>query len=70
MTFTPCSTRHKSCSPAHADLVTGYRLARYNDEIRHEALLDSRNVGERALAKENGHKLIDFQQWLKAHKRT
>src|SRR4051812_26338642 len=64
--FVPCSPKHHHCSPAHAALVAGYRLARHDEEIRHEATLT--NPGDLKLAKENGFKLITFKDWLIAHK--
>lgn len=66
MTFTPCSPRHKSCSPAHAALIRGYIEERQRQELALEEQIDG--PGERQLWKENGGKLIGFYDWLKAHK--
>jgi hypothetical protein len=66
--FVPCSPRHHHCSPAHAALVAGYRLARYDEEIRHEAILS--NPGDKKIWKENGGKLINFKDWLIGNKRS
>lgn len=68
MTFTPCSARHKSCSPAHADLVAGYRIERYRQEMQQEDFTGNYR-GDIEHAKAKGHNLIDFRAWLKAHKR-
>lgn len=69
MTFTPCSPRHKSCSPAHAELVESYRNERWRQEQQQEASTGN-YAGDIAHAKAKGHKLIDFGDWLKAHKRN
>jgi hypothetical protein len=69
MTFTPCSTRHRSCSPAHADLVASYRIERWRQEQAFEELTGA-YAGDVEHAKAKGHTLIDFGAWLKAHKRT
>lgn len=68
MTFTPCSPKHKSCSPAHADLVRSYRIERWRQEVQHEVQLDPRNVGERQFWKENGGHVVTFGDWLHWHK--
>lgn len=63
----PCSSKHgKFCSIAHADLVQTYRDERYRQEIENESTLE--NPGEKQIWKENGGKLINFQEWLIAHK--
>ena len=66
MTFVPCSPKHKSCSPFHADMVREYQRERERQETAHEVELTSR--GEYEHWKANGGKLIDFTTWLKAHK--
>lgn len=65
--FVPCSSRHKSCSPAHAELVNDYRLERWRQEALFEAETGL-NETEIQTWKENGNKLIDFKGWLKAKK--
>lgn len=67
MTFTPCSSKHKSCSPAHAALVESYRVERWRQERLQESATGN-YPGDIAHAKAKGHSLIDFRQWLKAHK--
>lgn len=69
MTFTPCSPRHRSCSPAHADLVGGYREERERQERNFEDRTGNYR-GDIAHAKAKGAKLVDFKVWLKANKRT
>lgn len=68
MTFTPCSIKHKSCSPAHADLVSNYRIERHRQEVYLEQVTGAHG-GDIAHWKGKGGKLIDFGAWLKAHKR-
>lgn len=68
MTFAPCSPRHKSCSPAHAALVDGYRQERERQE-QHLEDVTGNYAGDIEHLKAKGHILIDFQQWLKANKR-
>lgn len=62
-----CSPRHKSCSPAHADLVRGYQAERWRQELALE-LATGGYLGdiEHWIAK--GGRLIDFKAWLVAHK--
>lgn len=66
--FTPCSPRHRSCSPAHAELVESYRDERFRQEVQLEKRTGG-YAGDIAHAKAKGYKLIDFRQWLRAHKR-
>lgn len=63
--FVPCSPRHLHCSPAHAELVRGYREERERQETANEYLHAN---GERKFWKANGGKMIDFKMWLKSHK--
>lgn len=67
MTFTPCSTKHKSCSPAHADLVNNYRIERHRQEVIQEDITGA-YPGDIEHWKAKGGKLISFRSWLKAHK--
>jgi hypothetical protein len=67
MSFTPCSKRHKACSPAHAALVESYRVERWRQERVFEKQTGG-YPGDMAHAKARGHRLIDFRDWLKAHK--
>lgn len=69
MTFTPCSSRHKSCSPAHAELVADYRVERWRQEVELEGVTGN-YAGDIEHWKSKGGKLIDFRQWLISHKRT
>jgi hypothetical protein len=69
MTFTPCSPRHRSCSPAHAALVEDYRLERWRQEQMMSDLTGS-YPGDITHWKAKGGKLIDFGHWLRAHKRN
>jgi len=66
MKFTPCSVRHKSCSPAHAALVRGYREERERQETLNEMVLS--NPAELKIWKENGNRLITFKDWLIGNK--
>jgi hypothetical protein len=66
--FVPCSRKHKSCSPAHASLVAGYRAERERQEKLFEAETGNYE-GDIKWHKENGHQLITFKTWLKANKR-
>jgi hypothetical protein len=68
MTFTPCSKRHRSCSPAHADLVQSYRVERWRQERIQESMTGNYR-GDIEHVKAKGHTLIDFRAWLKAHRR-
>lgn len=64
--FTACSSKHKSCSPFHADLVRGYQRERE----RQETLFDEQTAGhdgDKRHAKDTGHQLITFGQWLAGH---
>ena len=67
-TFTPCSPRHRSCSPAHAGLVESYRLERWRQEHQLEGITGG-HAEDYEHWKAKGGKLIDFRGWLKAHKR-
>lgn len=67
LVFTPCSPRHRSCSPAHAALVRGYR----EERERQESLFEEHTGAYRAdeeHAKAKGHTMIDFHVWLRANK--
>lgn len=66
--FTPCSPKHKSCSPFHANVVRGYREERQRQEIAHDGLWNHPETGEYVAWKDRGGKLIGFAEWLKAHK--
>lgn len=69
MTFTPCSPKHKSCSPAHAELVESYRQERWRQIVDRERLTGDYDADiEHWEAK--GGKLISFTDWLQAHKRN
>lgn len=65
--FTPCSPRHRSCSPAHADLVSNYRVEHHRQEVQLE-LITGGHQSDYEHWKAKGGKLIDFAAWLKAHK--
>lgn len=66
---TPCSAKHeKHCSRWHADLVLGYRLERYRQEVAHEGLTGG-HTGDAAHVKAQGHALVTFSDWLKANRR-
>jgi hypothetical protein len=67
MTFTPCSPRHKSCSPTHAAMVWEYRAERARQEVRLEAVTGG-YIADHDHWKAKGGKLISFGDWLKAHK--
>lgn len=67
MTFTPCSPRHRSCSPAHAELVDGYRLERERQQAQLDRFTGAYD-SDVAHWKAMGGKLIDFRVWLKAHR--
>lgn len=67
MTFTPCSPRHKSCSPAHAELVESYRDERFRQEVQLENRTGNYR-GDIEHWKAKGGKLISFRDWLKAHR--
>ena len=69
MTFTPCSPRHRSCSKAHAELVESYRSERHRQEVALEGVTNG-HAQDYEHWKAKGGKLIDFGQWLKAHKRN
>ncbi|ACI12476.1 gp60 [Mycobacterium phage Konstantine] len=62
----PCSPRHRHCSMAHAELVRDYRAERERQETEQEMILSS--PGERKRWEENGGRLINFQDWILAHK--
>lgn len=65
MSFIPCSPRHKSCSPAHAELVNDYQAERYRQEIALEAVTGGYEADyEHWRAK--GGKLITFAEWLRS----
>lgn len=66
--FTPCSPKHKSCSPAHAAMVWSYREERRRQEIQYE--LPYSYDGDRKLMRENGISLVTFKDWLIANKRS
>jgi hypothetical protein len=68
--FTPCSPKHKSCSPFHADMVRSYTQERQRQEIAHDGLWDAYGSGEYTAWKDQGGQLITFGEWLRAHKRT
>jgi hypothetical protein len=68
MSFAPCSRRHRSCSPAHADLVSNYRIERHRQEVALETITGG-HEHDKEHWKAKGGKLIDFRTWLKAHKR-
>jgi hypothetical protein len=65
--FTPCSPRHRSCSPAHSALVEDYRSERHRQEIALEAITGG-HIADKQHWEAKGGKLIDFADWLKAHK--
>ena len=65
--FVPCSPKHKSCSPAHAELVRGYREERQRQEAELEDITNGYD-GELERWRENGGKLITFKEWLIGHK--
>jgi predicted glycoside hydrolase/deacetylase ChbG (UPF0249 family) len=69
MTFTPCSPRHKSCSPAHAALVESYRQERWRQEVQLEAVTNG-YTADYEHWKAKGGKLITLSDWLKAHKHS
>lgn len=69
VTFTPCNTRHRSCSPAHADLVNNYRSERHRQEVELEAITGNYPADQQHW-KAKGGKLITFGDWLKAHRRA
>lgn len=70
MTFTPCSPRHTSCSPAHAELVRGYQAERYRQWETREVILGMFNRdGMMRIWRENGGRLVTFGDWLRWHKR-
>jgi hypothetical protein len=69
MTFTPCSSKHRSCSPAHAELVDSYRRERWRQEYVLEAQTGNYR-GDVEHWKAKGGRLIDFSTWLKARKRN
>lgn len=60
--FTPCSTRHRACSRAHAELVRGYTAERIRQE---QARADETGMwcGDEKRWDED-HRLITFKQWL------
>lgn len=66
--FVPCSSKHKSCSPAHASLVQGYRAERERQLLLFEAVSGGYK-GDIKIWKEN-HSLITFKTWLKANARN
>jgi hypothetical protein len=67
MTFIPCSPRHKSCSPAHAELVESYRIERHRQEVELEAATGG-YAGDIAFYKATNGWIVSFGDWLKAHK--
>lgn len=69
MNFTPCSAKHKSCSPAHAAMVRSYREERQRQEQELENMTGN-GRGEREHWKHHGGKLIDFKSWLIGNKRS
>lgn len=69
MTFTPCSPRHRSCSPAHADLVDSYRQERWR-QIEELDKVTGHYPSDYEHWKAKGGRLIDFSTWLKARKRN
>lgn len=67
--FVPCSPKHKHCSPAHTQLVAGYR----EERARQEILLENETgnyAGDLKWHKENGKTIITFKTWLKSNKKT
>lgn len=68
MTFVACSPKHKSCSAAHSALVQGYRDERHRQEVQLEGWTGG-YVGDVIQWMAKGGKLIDFRDWLKAHRR-
>lgn len=58
--FVPCSRRHKSCSPDHAELVRDYQRERERQETANEVPI--------AYGEFEG-RLIDFKKWLISHRR-
>jgi hypothetical protein len=69
MTFTPCSPKHKSCSPTHADMVREYQRERERQERQLEHMTGN-YPGDIIHWEAKGGKLIDFHTWLKANRRT
>ena len=67
MNFTPCSEKHKSCSPAHAALVWGYRAERARQEQARDKITNG-HAGDERHWRATGGKLITFKDWLKANK--
>ena len=67
MTFTPCSRKHKSCSPFHADMVREYQRERERQETALEELINTGH-GEREHWKAFGGKMITFRDWLSGHR--
>ena len=64
--FVPVSIKHKSCSPAHAALVRGYREERERQLQLFEAETNGYE-GDKKIWKEN-HTLINFKTWLIANR--
>lgn len=67
MMFTPCSPRHKSCNPFHADMVREYQREREREETALEAVTGA-YAGDVEHFKAKGGQLITFKQWLKGHR--
>lgn len=65
--FTPCSPKHKSCSPFHADMVREYRVERERQERQREYMTGD-YPGDIIQWEAKGGKLIDFAEWMKGHK--
>jgi hypothetical protein len=69
--FVPCSPKHKHCSPAHAQLVRGYREERERQYLQMESDTNGYE-GEKELWQDNGGTLINFKTWLtsNAHRKS
>ena len=65
--FVTCSAKHKHCSRFHAALVRGYQVERERQEIALEAITGGHS-GDREHWAATGGRLIDFKQWLIAHR--
>lgn len=69
VSFVPCSRKHgKFCSPAHAQLVAGYR----DERTRQELLFENEtghHKGDMKIWREN-NTMITFKTWLISNKTT
>lgn len=63
LNFAPCSSKHKSCSLAHSNLVSMYREERLRQESIREQYTFNYSSDTKFYAEKFGQ-LINFRDWL------